>query len=322
MIARSLATTLAAAAALAIPAAAQADGLPVPVDDGGPHGVLSANGAMRWVTTTAARGTVVERLNAHSATIIRSAYLRGHFTIPVVALDGTTAGLSHDGRTLVLIKPRASFPRKRTQLTILDAATLRARPFTLRGDFSFDAVSPDGRTLYLIQYVDPTDPTKYNVRALDARTERLQPKPIVDPNEHGDEMNGYPATRAVSADGRWHYTLYARMDGQAFVHALDSQQRHARCIDLPLNPDRTDVYSLHLRMGGGGTMQVVGKQGRALLNVDTASFAVTRPAATGTGSKHDDGGLPSPAWAALVALLLVSAGAAVSVGRRRQLARR
>jgi hypothetical protein len=49
-------------------------------------------------------------------------------------------------------------------------------------------------------------PLQYRGRAGDARTGRLQPKPIVDPREPGEAMNGNPLTRAVSPDGRWAYT--------------------------------------------------------------------------------------------------------------------
>ena len=318
MFARSLAISL---AVLAFPAAAFADGLPVPADDAGGTGVRSADGSVSWVTARARHGTVLEKLDARKATILRTSFLDGRFTIPVVALDGTPAGLSHVSTTLVLITPRASFPRKRTRLAIVDTATMRAHPLTLRGDFSFDAVSPDGQTLYLINYVDPRDPTKYHVRALDASSGRLLAKPIVDPHESDEDMSGYPATRATSADGRWHYTLYDAMGGEPFIHALDSVGRTARCIDLPLDTRHTDLYSLHLRVAGG-TLQVVGSKGRPLLNVNTSSFAVTRPPAPTAHAQSGGDDSPGPALAVLAGLLLLSAGAAVTITRRRQLARR
>lgn len=319
MIARSLALSL---TLLALPAAAFADGLPLPVDDAGGTGVAVADGSVRYLTARAGHGTVVEKLDARKAAILRTKYLHGAFTIPVVALDGTPDGLSHDGSTLVLIKPRASFPRKRTPLTIVDTTRMRARPLTLKGDFSFDAVSPDGRTAYLINYVNGRDPTKYHVRALDLRSGRLLGKPIVDPTERDEDMRGYPARRATSADGRWHYTLYDANGGKPFIHALDSVGLTARCIDLPLDPRHTDVYSLHLRVDGG-TLHVAGGKGRTLVDVNTASFAVTKPAAPGTRSESDSGGgSMAPGWVALAALLLLSAGAALTITRRRQLARR
>lgn len=320
-------TTLAAAAvaALLAPAAAHADGLPVPVDDAGPNGIVSADHKVRWVTRDEKGRTVVEKRDVSTGVVMRTTRLHGHFTIPVVALDGTPAGLSHDAGTLVLIKPRATFPRRHTTLAILDTATLRTRPFTLRGDFSFDAVSPDGTAVYLIHYLDRRDPTQYEVRALVSATTHLQPKPIVDPHERGDEMYGLPATRVVSADGRWHYTLYDGAGGKPFVHALDTVDRRARCIDLPLDAHGNDVYTMRLRIQDG-TLHLATGKGRPLLDIDTASFEVTKAVAPKAAASPTDGssddGVPSPAWIALVGLLLASAGAALIVIRRRQLARR
>ena len=49
-------------------------------------------------------------------------------------------------------------------------------------------------------------------------------------------MAGYPMTREVSADGRWHYTLYNGTEGHPFIHALDTTGPRAKCIDLPREP--------------------------------------------------------------------------------------
>ena len=66
------------------------------------------------------------------------------------------------------------------------------RRFALKGDFSFDALSPDARTMYLIRYLSPRDATRYEVRAYDLRRQRLLEKPIVDPREPGRRMDGWP----------------------------------------------------------------------------------------------------------------------------------
>jgi hypothetical protein len=53
---------------------------------------------------------------------------------------------------LVLIQPRLSFPRVRTSFAVLDARLLRVvKVLRLKGDFSFDAISPSGNRIYLIQ---------------------------------------------------------------------------------------------------------------------------------------------------------------------------
>jgi hypothetical protein len=207
--------------------------------------------------------------------------LPGTFTIPAVAYDGSASGLSGDGHTLVLIEPRASFPRAETRLAVLDTRPLLWRTtITLPGDFSFDAVSPDGSSLYLIQYTSAVDPTKYNVRVYDLDSSRLVKAPIVDPHERGEKMRGQPLTRATSSDGRWAYTLYDGAGKAPFVHALDTRKRTARCIDLDALAG-TDLTRLGLNVHTRRGLLTVTRGARPALNVDLASFQV-RPPSTGT----------------------------------------
>jgi MprA protease rhombosortase-interaction domain-containing protein len=147
----------------------------------------------------------------------------------------------------------------------------------LRGDFSFDAISPDGDSLYLIQYTSAKDPSRYAVRAYDLAADRLLAAPVVDPRERGEAMRGSPITRYTSRDGRWAYTLYDGAGTEPFVHALDTVDRQARCIDLPMLEGRRDLYTLRLTGGGSGGLRVV-KHDRTLALVDTRTFRATVPA--------------------------------------------
>src|SRR5215207_3380167 len=194
--------------ALAPPGAA-ADGLPVGGVDAGPTGISVPGSPARFVTLPAGGDTVVARIDRDGGQVLGSRLLRGTFTIPAVALDGSASGLSADGRTLVVIRPRAAFPRARTAFAVLGGRrlTLRRR-VRLDGDFSFDALSPDGRTMFLIEYTSRRDPARYAVRAYDLRSGRLLPGAIVDRREPDERMRGLPITRTPSPDGRWAYTLY------------------------------------------------------------------------------------------------------------------
>jgi len=110
---------------------------------------------------------------------------------------------------LVLIQPCAGYPLAQTPLMVVDAQRLRTLQIAkLHGDFSFDAISPRGSLVYLIEYTSPTDPTRYRVRAYDLAANRLLSQPVVDPREQGEKMGGSPLTRATSPNGRWAYTLY------------------------------------------------------------------------------------------------------------------
>ena len=270
------AAVLAGAAIAAAPAAA--DGLPVVNVDAGPSGVATPDDTGRYVTVPAAADTVVARTQQTGGRIEASVLVRGSFTIPAVAYDGSAGGLSADGRTLVLIAPRLTFPRARTALAVLHARRLRMRTKVfLRGDFSFDAVSPDGGRIYLIQYTSPRDPNRYRVRAYDVRSHRLLPRPIVDPVEPDEAMRGAPLTRAASPDGRWAYTLYDGAGHTPFVHALDTARASARCIDLDLLR-RRDLAAARLSVSADGArVSVVDGDGPAAV-IDAATFRVSAPA--------------------------------------------
>lgn len=233
--------------AVVAPAAA-ADGLPVLNVDVGSSGIVAPGGTVRYVTVTAGDQTVVAATRLRGGQILRQQAWPGTWTIPAVAYDRSAGGLSADRRTLVLIEPRTSFPRRETRLLVVRALTLRSAGLVdLHGDFSFDAVSPDGSRIFLIQYTSPVDPTRYLVRAYDVNARRLVPKPIVDPRDAGEKMRGNPLSRATSPDGRFAYTLYDG-GGRPFVHALDTARSTARCIDLEGIPPRTNLWALRLRL--------------------------------------------------------------------------
>jgi hypothetical protein len=243
--------------------------------------------------------TVVERLDLRDTTVDRWWYLRGSYHLPAVAYDRTPGGLSADGGTLVLADFARIYPPKRTHLAILDTRLFLRHPrlpgqlrprhavtyLSLPGAFSVDAISPDGSLIYLIQsFYAHRRLTHYQVRALETETGRLLPRPIVDPNEPDERMQGSPISRAAGADGRWAYTLYAGSDGEPFLHALDTVHRRAVCVDLPQLEDLREPFLLRLRLDDGGSRLVVRSRSRLagdpppgpLLAIDTGSFDVHR----------------------------------------------
>ena len=140
-----------------------------------------------------------------------------------------------------MFSSQISPPLDTTFAVISTARFAVTRTFTLQGDYSFDAISKDGGTMFLIQYTSAADPTRYAVRAYDLTASRMVPRPIVDPRERGDAMRGSPITRTTSRDGRWAYTLYDGAGRTPFVHALDTSRRQARCIDLPMLVGATNL---------------------------------------------------------------------------------
>ena len=104
-----------------------ADGLPVSASTRAP--AASRRPAMGSATSRSAPGedTVLAKIEQDGGNVLRSAFLHGTLAVPVVAFDGTPAGLSADGSTLVLIKPRVAFPRARTTFVVVAAEALRVR---------------------------------------------------------------------------------------------------------------------------------------------------------------------------------------------------
>src|SRR6266508_3621589 len=147
-------------------APAQAAGGPSLREDAGLTGIATPTG-FRYVAIGERNRTVLARISPHQR-VVAVRFLAGRYTIAGVAYDGTATGLSADGKTLVLVRPRLAYPRAKTDFLIVSTPGLHVRDaVTLRGDFSLDAVSPDGSMLYFIQYLSPQDPTEYAVRALD-----------------------------------------------------------------------------------------------------------------------------------------------------------
>jgi hypothetical protein len=302
----------------------------LPVEES-PSGVLSSDGGSRYLTVTLGGRTAVLSQNASSGVVRNRSNLRGRFGIPLVAYDSTAGGLSHDGRTLVLIRPRTRFPRTETTLAVLSAPRLHVlKMVKLRGDFSYDALSPDGRALFLINYLSANDPTKYRVRVYDLAKGRLDPKAIVDPRESPDEMNGLPMARVTSPDGRWAYTLYDGAGGEPFIHALDTRDRKAVCIDLhgAAFAAGPNGFDLRMTIAAGGRRLDVRRMSAIVGTVDTASFrvrtddaalAAARPAAKTTTTADASG--PGVLWTVLGLALLIAAVTAIWFTRARRGAR-
>jgi hypothetical protein len=267
------------------------------------------------MTLPAQKGTILAVVRTDDGMVLNSRFIRHRFAVPVVAYDVSTAGLSADGRRLVLIEPRRSFPRADTTFTVIRARHLTTeRTFTLQGDFSFDALSPNGRWLYLVEYLSPRDPTRYLVRLYDLERRRLLPEPIIDPREVGNVMRGMPVTRANSPDGRFAYTLY---DGgeHPFIHALDTVEKSARCIDLHglMGFQQFGDLKLDVSPNGGTIALMLGKRPVAFVDARTNEVTEAPPAPPVSATRTVDDDPRSVPWlllgglaAALVAVLLLA----------------
>ena len=308
---------------------AAGDGLPVPMDGSGVTTTIAPGGeGPRYATVPAGADTQLLRIAQDGGDVMGTRAINGDFTIPLVALDGTSAGLSADRTTLALIAPRTNFrrfPRVQTSFLIVDveAGRLRLRErLKLRGDFSFDALSPDGRTMYLVQYSSP-DYNDYAVREYDLARGRLLDDPVPFSHEVAPgEMRGLPMARATSSDGRWAYTLYnggGRARDEAFVHILDTVDGISHCINLPDISGR-EAWNVQLDLSpGGGALNVL-RGGRVLASMNTETYAVTKPVPrkrASSASEADGSGASAAGLATAVAAVVLLTGAALAIRRRR-----
>jgi hypothetical protein len=249
--------------------AASAGGGPNPGVQQGWDGI--GHGAVRYVAVPARGWTVVEAIRRSDGRVLRFLTLKGSWGIPVVAADGTAAGLMRDGRTLLLGEASAGpYLRKHSSFIFVDMKRMKVvKRLRVSGHHVFDALSPDGRYLYFVEYVSKQDFTKYRVRAYDVRAERLRSEPVIDKREWETTMQGSPISRAETEAG-WVYTLYGG-GHESFIHALDTRNVTAICIDLPWKKQPKRLFEFRLRLDGEGRLVVRGPRGRIVAAVDRAN---------------------------------------------------
>ena len=126
-------------------------------------GVVGASGGVRYVALPGRGTTTVAGVRIGDGRVLRFATVRGLLGIPQVTWDGTTDGISANGQRLVLASITSRPLAVTTTFVVLRANTLGVqRRIELSGHWVFDAISPDGSTIYAVQYADLSH---YSVRA-------------------------------------------------------------------------------------------------------------------------------------------------------------
>jgi hypothetical protein len=227
-----------------------------------PWATLSADGRVAWVPGNGRRVTVLKRYDAVSGRLVRQWRLGPRLSVPAV---------SADGRRVVLQAPGSA---TRTRIIVFDARTAYLQPVTLDGNFAPEAISLDGRRLFLVQYVK----AGYRVRLYDLARGRLQPGELKARNED-EPMRGFPAYAVGAPDGHWLLTLYVKpRQREAFVHALDLRRGVAYCLDLPghgSSPELSD-WALSLGLDGRSLYAANAAVGLAT-RIDLSTLEAGRP---------------------------------------------
>ena len=163
----------------------------------------------------------------------------GRWRLPTVGLDPIPQGVSADRSTIVLVEADADHgaagaDRSVSRFAVVDARLAldyEPRIIELTGAFDFDALSPDGKLLYVAEQVRGPLEGRYQVRAVETATGEMRDAIIVDKRNIDEQMAGWPVDQERRADGMV-MTLYRGAE-YPFVHALSSVEAWAVCIDLP-----------------------------------------------------------------------------------------
>jgi hypothetical protein len=264
MVRRSVLLLVTFAALIVVPSALGA--FPAPYAVQGGDGVLSSDGSTQFVALKSGANTLVKAVATETGSTVRQQTVSGAFGVPVLTQSGFAGGLFHDGSALVLQNVGLE---RTSRFVILDTQSLAMRDtIALKGTFGFDALSPDGSRLYLIQLTSTDDIEHYIVRAYDLATHTLLPGRIADKTQKSWVMQGWAISRAT--------TLYANPGGYPFIHALDTVRGVAHCIGLPWTAVQDPVYNFRLALKGS-KLAVKWQDGRTWRRVDTRSWRITKP---------------------------------------------
>jgi DNA-binding beta-propeller fold protein YncE len=234
-----------------------------------------------WTHLYSIKGSELIDTDPLSGAQLHAIRLPAAYQLPPVTASGMPGGLSQDGKWLVLQAwDQHSGPVPTATSLVVVNTSFTSTPVQIRLDgwFQFDAVSNDGQSLYLIEYVSDTD---YRVRLYHVLARLLDPNVVVDKSDPRESMTGTRLMGVPSLSGQWLYSVYARQNDGAFVHALNLDGSFAFCIDLPgagyssnpaaldwslaLSPDGSKLYAANTSMG-------------MVSEIDTSEPAVSRTA--------------------------------------------
>jgi YVTN family beta-propeller protein len=217
-------------------------------------------------------------------------------------------GFSPNGRWLVLVGDVGA----KSSFAIVDTSLVKLAAFAeVPGPFTYDAISDDGTSLYLIERITPEAARDlpgvnaaygYRVRVYDVPAVRMSETLVVDvklaAQTDGNNaetrldgiMSGIYQSSVPSRDGRWNFSFYYNPSRGPFVHVLHLDSRSAFCIlDLPLVSggfEKRLGWSLALTSSGKTLYAVNGPLGLVSV-IDATTLKVGRTATVS--------GLPAPA---------------------------
>jgi hypothetical protein len=237
----------------------------------GGAGILATDGESHFVAAKLGQNTKLMQLAVRDDSTLRSSTIDGAFGIPMLGVHNVPLGMFRDGKTFVL---QSVSNNPTTTFQLIDTSDLATRDtITLKGTYAFDALSPDGSKLYVIEHKSANDLQHYIVRAYDLGTHTLMPGRIADKAQKSWVMQGWPVTRTQTANGRWVYTLYANPGGYPFVHALDTVKGVAHCVGFAWRGDTGPLFDYRMEVRGN-KLAVLSGGGTVYRTIDRTTWAV------------------------------------------------
>ena len=197
-----------------------------------PLGTPAPDWSRYYTVSQLSGGARVMALDPASGSTLAQMTVPAGYTLPNIAFQGPTAGISPNGRWLALTSQSNASGGVITTNFLVGSSSLTDsfKAIQVNGDFVFDALSNDGKSLYLIQKM--TDANHYRVRLYDVGAGSLTPQVVADKRQPNEPMNGIRGDSVADPTGNYVYTVYLRAAGP-FIHALPLDQQFAWCIDLP-----------------------------------------------------------------------------------------
>jgi len=241
-----------------------------------PPGTLLPDRSRYWTVETGDR-TTVRGIDPATGLDQVSFGIDGRWSVPA-AYGPAPSGLSANGKWMVLAAPPVpvSGSGMLNRFAVVDLTQRRIDHIVnANGDVGFDAVSDDGKNLYLVEHLVPAP--HYAVRVASFNGTGLLGGVLGQIKTAEPEvMNGlYHASVAVGAD--WFLSLYSNPVHGPFIHALNTTQLYAQCIlnipDVPValrpawslvnDPAHLKLYAVN---GAGGVVS----------EINTGALTVTR----------------------------------------------
>jgi DNA-binding beta-propeller fold protein YncE len=239
------------------------------------QGGIASGDWQRLVTAApgANGSTVLRAVEAFDGDLMSDTALTGTLDVRAVSYRGDFVALSPDARAVNGRQPG----RSSTKLVIASTTgAMPTRTYDIAANIEPEAFSTDGGALFVVQYIPPMDPDRYQVRRLDLATGELTLVQSIDGANQG-QMPGIARTSVMAPDGRRLYTLYTSEDNvqrYSFVHVLDLEKQWAHCVDLPLAMG-SDPEAMGIAISPNGTRVYVADVAAGKLSaIDTIKVAL------------------------------------------------